>query len=44
MTNAEAMERVKNAKLVYRESYSIGAEENGNLVDKKYYKKDEKFS
>lgn len=40
MTNKEAMERVKDCKLVYRETFSIGSEDkNGNLVDKRYYKK-----
>ena len=31
--------RVGDAKLVYRETYSIGADKKGNLVDKRYYKK-----
>ena len=39
MTNKEAMARVGDAKLVYRETYSIGADKKGNLVDKRYYKK-----
>ncbi len=39
MTNAEAMARVGNAELVYRETYSIGADDKGNLIDKRYYKK-----
>lgn len=38
MTNKEAMARVSDAELVYRETYSIGAENNGNLIDKRYYK------
>ena len=39
LTNKEAMARVGDAKLVYRETYSIGDEKKGNLVDKRYYKK-----
>ena len=39
MTNKEAMARVGDARLVYREMYSIGADKKGNLVDKRYYKK-----
>lgn len=39
LTNKEAMARVGDAKLVYRETYSIGADDKGNLVDKRYYKK-----
>lgn len=39
MTNAEAMDRVGDAELVYRETYSIGADDKGNLIDKRYYKK-----
>ena len=39
MTNKEAMARVGDAKLVYRETYSIGADKKGNLVDKRYYKR-----
>lgn len=39
MTNKEAMVRVGNADLVYRETYSIGADDKGNLIDKRYYKK-----
>lgn len=39
MTNAEAMARVGDAELVYRETYSIGADDKGNLIDKRYYKK-----
>lgn len=38
MTNKEAMARVGDAQLVYRETYSIGADKKGNLVDKRYYK------
>ena len=43
MTNAEAMARVGDAKLVYRETYSIGADKKGNLVDKWYDKKKEEW-
>lgn len=39
LTNKEAMARVGDAKLVYRETYSIGVDKKGNLVDKRYYKK-----
>lgn len=39
LTNKEVMARVGDAKLVYRETYSIGAGKKGNLVDKRYYKK-----
>ena len=39
MTNKEAMARVGDADLVYRETYSIGDDKKGNLVDKRYYKK-----
>ena len=39
LTNKEAMARVGDAKLVYCETYSIGADKKGNLVDKRYYKK-----
>ena len=42
LTNKEVMARVGDAKLVYRETYSIGADKKGNLVDKRYYKKVEK--
>ena len=38
MSNADAMERVGDAKLVYRETYAIGEKENGNVIDKRYYK------
>jgi len=36
MTNQEAMARVGDAELVYRETYSIGDDKKGNLVDKRY--------
>lgn len=39
MTNEEAMKVVADSKLVYRETYAIGEKGNGNLVDKRYYKK-----
>ena len=39
MTNAEAMERVGDSELVYRETYAIGNKDKGNLIDKRYYKK-----
>ena len=39
MTNAEAMARVGDAELVYRETYSIGGYDKGNLHDNRYYKK-----
>ena len=39
LTNQEAMARVGDAELVYRETYSIGDDTKGNLVDKRYYKK-----
>ena len=39
MTNAEAMERVGDSELVYRETYAIGDKDKGNLIDKRYYKK-----
>ena len=39
MTNKEAMTRVGDAELVYRETYSIGADDKGNFIDKRYYKK-----
>lgn len=39
MTNVEAMECIGDAELVYRETYSIGYKEKGNLIDKRYYKK-----
>lgn len=38
MSNGEAMERMKDAKLVYRETYAIGNENCGNFIDKRYYK------
>ena len=37
MTNAEAMARVGDAELVYRETYSIGADDKGNLIDKRRF-------
>ena len=39
MTNVEAMERVGDSELVYRETYAIGDKDKGNLIDKRYYKK-----
>ena len=39
MTNKEAMARVADSELVYRETYSIGSDGDGNLIDKRYYKK-----
>ena len=39
LTNKEAMARVGDADLVYRETYSIGDDMKGNLIDKRYYKK-----
>lgn len=39
MSNAEAMNRIGNSELVYRETYLIGDEDKGNLVDKRFYKK-----
>lgn len=42
MSNGEAMERVKDAKLVYRETYAIGNENCGNFIDKRYYKTSKK--
>ena len=38
LTNKEAEERTKDCELVYRETYIIGSESNGNLIDKQYYK------
>lgn len=38
MSNGEAMERVKDAWLVYRETYVIEDEDCGNFIDKRYYK------
>ncbi len=37
MSNQEAMERVKDSKMVYRETYAIG--DGTNVVDKRHYKK-----
>lgn len=42
ITNAEAMARVGDAVMVYRETFSIGADDKGNLIDKRYYKKRDK--
>lgn len=39
LTNEEAMHRVENLELVYRETYAIGSDSKGNLIDKRYYKK-----
>ena len=44
ITNKEAMERVDDCKMVYRETYVIGDEIKGNIVDKRYYRKDKKVS
>lgn len=41
ISNKEAMERVAGCKLVYRETYAIGDENRGNIIDKRYYKKQE---
>ena len=38
LTNKGAEERTKDCELVYRETYIIGSEGNGNLIDKRYYK------
>lgn len=38
MTNADAMKRVSDSRLVYRETFAIGSDGKGNLVDKRYYK------
>lgn len=40
LSNKEAMERVSDCKLVYRETYAIGDENKGNIIDKRYYKKE----
>lgn len=41
ISNKEAMERVSDCKLVYQETFLIGdKEKNGNIIDKKYYKKE----
>lgn len=37
----EGMERVSDCKMVYRETYAIGDENKGNIIDKRYYKKQE---
>ena len=42
ISNKEAMERVEDCKMVYRETYLIGDEKKGNIVDKRYYKKTKK--
>lgn len=39
LSNAEAMERVGDAELVYCETYAIGEKDSGNVIDKRYYKK-----
>lgn len=44
ISNKEAMERVEDCKMVYRETYVIGDENKGNIVDKRYYRKDKKVS
>lgn len=38
MTNEKAMKRVGDSKMVYRETYAIGKKDDGNLIDKRYYK------
>ena len=40
ISNKEAMERVNDCKMVYRETYVIGDEDKGNIIDKRYYKKE----
>lgn len=42
ISNKEAMERVEDCKMVYRETYVIGDEKNGNIIDKRYYRKNQK--
>lgn len=42
MSNGEVMERVKDAWLVYRETYAIEDENSGNFIDKRYYKNGKK--
>ena len=42
MSNGEVMERVKDAWLVYRETYAIEDENCGNFIDKRYYKNGKK--
>lgn len=40
MSNREAMKRVGESRLVYRESFLIGGDDKtGNIVDKRYYKR-----
>lgn len=40
ISNKEAMERVEDCRMVYRESYRIGeSEKSGNIIDKRFYKK-----
>lgn len=40
ISHKEAMERVSDCQLVYRETFLIGEENNtGNIIDKRYYKK-----
>ena len=39
VSNGEAMERVKDCDMVYRETFMIGEGKGGNLVDKRYYKR-----
>ncbi len=40
ISNKEAMDRVSDCRLVYRETFLIGEKEKkGNIIDKKYYKK-----
>ena len=39
ISNKEAMERVEDCKMVYRETYVIGDEKKGNIIDKRYYRK-----
>ena len=41
ISNKEAMERVSDCKMVYRETYAIGDENKENIIDKRYYKKQE---
>lgn len=41
MSNKEAMDRVNDCRLVYRETFLIGdKEKQGNIIDKRYYKKE----
>lgn len=40
ISHKEAMERVSDCKLVYRETFMIGEKKkDGNIIDKRYYKK-----